>query len=118
MTKACRDIIPPTVAYALLRGQFGVFEIGSRTVLVELRIFGQEVSQAILFHEMVHYLQDKRSPLRKGILSVGESCADEKEAHDLTLKFSETDGVAKGDERINSWDQIKHKYPGCVPLAK
>lgn len=114
MKMKCRDIIPPRVAYGVLQGQYGAFDLGSRTVLLDIRIFAQEVSVPIMFHEMVHYLQEKRNPLRTGSYSYEENCAAEKEAHTLSYAYSQKAGFAKGDARIKTWAQAAAWY-GCIP---
>jgi hypothetical protein len=111
MKMQCRDIAPPRVAYAVLPYQYGAFDIGSRTVLLDIRIFSQEISLAIIVHESIHYLQDKRSPLRTSV-TLAESCKDEKEAHELTMEWTRETGIAKDDARVKDWSSASSWY-GC-----
>lgn len=112
MKTVCRDIVPPRVAYTLLPRQYGAFDIGSRTVLVDIRVFAQEVSYPIIVHEMIHYLQDKRAPLRTS-LTTAQMCKDEEEAHTLVLRYTQTSNVAKGDPRVKAWADAAAFY-GCA----
>lgn len=111
MTKECRDIRPPRVGYALLAGDFGNFDGGTRTILVDLRLLGQGTAIAVMVHEMIHYLQDKRDgPDRK--LTLKTKCAAEKEAHDLVQDWYKIMDM-KPDPRAYPWDKAKILY-GCA----
>lgn len=111
MEKSCRDIVPPRVAYGLLAYQYGAFDLGSRTVLIDIRILFQPASTAIIFHEMVHYLQGKRDPRGDDLITHDEACAGEQEAHELTLKFA-SDMKIDDPVRIRPWAVAKAGY-GC-----
>lgn len=113
MIEACKDIPPPRVAYGLLPGLYGSHDVGSRTVLIDLRIFGQEVAIPIMYHEMVHYLQDKKYPLRTKLTSA-EACAGEEEAHTLALAFTRKEKIALGDPRIRPWSVAWESYVACL----
>jgi hypothetical protein len=108
METACRDLIPPRVAYGLLPSQYGAYDLGSRTILVDMRIMFQEVAVGVMFHEMIHFLQGKRDPLRANVVTKAQACLDEKEAHDLARKFADEFKIE--DKRIRPWDEAAITY--------
>lgn len=106
----CAAIPPPRVGYALLDQRFGIHEIGTRTVLIDLRLLGQVVAIPVMVHEMTHYLQSRRSPKRAIPISAHEACMDEKEAHELTTEFVKRTGISEDDERVRPWEKAAFGY--------
>lgn len=107
---SCKNTPPPRVGYVLLSGKLGVYEVGTRTILVDLRLLGQEVAVVVMVHEMVHYLQARRGQDRLERAFVDSVCRDEKEAHDVTAAFVRMTGIAVGDRRVNEWAQVAFLY--------
>ncbi len=109
---SCKDIPPPIVGYAVLN-RYGQFDIGTRTVLVNMQVMGSQFATTVIFHETIHYLQSKTRPGVTGI-TPEQLCKDEKVAHDLTEKFAKEFGLAQGDHRINPWSEAKEYYVQCA----
>ena len=107
---ACEGIPPPYVGYALLWGRLGTYQIGTRTVLVDLRLLGQTVSVSTMVHEMVHYLQSYERADPFYVPTPDSPCRDEKEAHDLTREFVKMTGIGKGDPRVLDWSEVAVIY--------
>lgn len=107
---ACESIPPPYVGYALLSRRLGTYEIGSRTVLIDLRLLGQPIAVATMVHEMVHYLQAWKNPDLSYPPPPDTICADEKEAHELTTAFVRMTGIADKDPRVNEWKAMAPIY--------
>lgn len=113
LTKAdCNKYTPPRVTYAILPAAFGAFRSGTDVVFIDLRLLGQQAAIPVMVHEMVHYIQDRREPLKRPMTNA-RKCRDEKEAHDLAIAFVALTGIAANDPRIRSWDNAKYGY-GCV----
>lgn len=107
----CRDIVMPRVAYGLLPYLYGSYDVGSRTIIVDIRIFAQPIAFTVMVHEMIHYIQGKRD-FKPGtvLITQEQSCKGEKEAHDLVRKFVDQTGVAKDDVRVRKWEDAAIGY--------
>jgi hypothetical protein len=97
----CKTFPPPAVAYALMDA-YGKYQVGSRVVLVDLRMYGQEYGAMVLIHEMIHYIQSLQRPMVVEIDSK-MACADEAEAHRLVYAFALINNLAAGDPRLKDW---------------
>lgn len=101
----------PVVAYTLMDA-YGKYQIGSRVVLIDLRMYGQEFGALVMIHEMIHYIQAMKRPM---VVEVNNEmgCADEKEAHELVFAFAMLNDVAKDDPRLKDWTSARALTYGC-----
>lgn len=107
-------IAPPKVGYGLLMGRYGSYDVGARTVMVDIRLLWQPLSTTVMVHEMIHFIQDKKDPLRKDMIDVHTVCREEKEAHDLTYKWAVEMNIAQWEPRVRKWEDAAISY-GCSP---
>jgi len=100
----CKDFPPPQVAYGLLPSAFGMYQLGARTVLLDIRIIGQPFAFVVMVHEMVHYLQYR-------VLDQNMSkCDAEEQAFRIGFKTALDRNIV--DPRIKTWTEIRYIY-GC-----
>jgi len=107
MRIACKGpsaLPPPQVAYGLLPSAFGMYQLGARTVLLDIRIIGQPFAFVVMVHEMVHYLQYR-------VLDENMSkCDAEEQAFRIGFKAALDRNIV--DPRIKTWTEIRYIY-GC-----
>lgn len=101
---SCRGLRPPLVVEAPITGLLGRYRMGDKYLVIHDEL-DSKLAYAVKVHEMVHYLQYKRSAWK---FTHENACAMEREA------FEVSNVVLRriGDPRVVDWNIMRVVY-GC-----